>query len=162
MDERDSLLFKKRKKKEEIPEPADELDSRDDQLKLLYARFYSLLVKEKSQLSPPQRLQFHPETILQVIEKNDLHCPYCTVKITARNVSCDRIDNSKGHKPNNVIFTCSACNIARSDHYSVEEFIAVCRCLNHVRKMPQEQFSLDFSDIQIPSSVKKNCQLNFH
>jgi len=45
-------------------------------------------------------------------------CLYCG---TTRNVGCDRIDNKKGHKVDNVIPACYVCNAVRNNHFTVDE-----------------------------------------
>lgn len=45
-------------------------------------------------------------------------CTYCG---TYKNVGCDRIDNSIGHTPDNIIPACYTCNTIRRDIFSVDE-----------------------------------------
>lgn len=45
-------------------------------------------------------------------------CFYCNYEGT---IGCDRIDNNKGHEKDNLIPCCNYCNIARSDHFTVDE-----------------------------------------
>lgn len=49
-------------------------------------------------------------------------CVYCGEKNWEK-LGCDRIDNSKGHTPENIVCSCMYCNAQRRDDYSVVEFI---------------------------------------
>ena len=49
-------------------------------------------------------------------------CIYCG-ESDWRKLGCDRIDNTKGHTPDNVVCSCRKCNENRGDRYSVEEFV---------------------------------------
>ena len=57
------------------------------------------------------------------IEENIFNskCYYCG-ESDWRKLGIDRIDNNRGHTPDNCICSCSKCNENRSDRYSVEEF----------------------------------------
>ena len=48
-------------------------------------------------------------------------CVYCG-ESDWRKLGIDRIDNNRGHTPDNCICSCRKCNENRSDRYSVEEF----------------------------------------
>lgn len=60
-------------------------------------------------------------------------CPYCKVPLGTHNFSLDRMDNAEGHLADNVLLSCGPCNIARSDNFSVDEFVAVCDTVNQMR-----------------------------
>ena len=51
-------------------------------------------------------------------------CHYCG-KNDWNVLVADRIDNNKGHTPDNCICACINCNAERADRYSVEEFVAI-------------------------------------
>lgn len=146
---------------EELPEQEDDEDKK---ISVIGKRVFAMLNNDKLALSIEDRVCFDPSIVLQLLdsELQDSSCPYCQIKLTYQNVSFDRIDNSKIHYADNVILTCSPCNYARSDFYSVKEFMALCRMLTHMRLKPgEESFHLDISTISIPSSLKmKVASLN--
>lgn len=49
-------------------------------------------------------------------------CIYCGESDWAK-LGVDRIDNTKGHTPDNCVCACERCNKRRQDKYSVEEFV---------------------------------------
>lgn len=51
-------------------------------------------------------------------------CYYCGDK-AIRNMTLDRIDNTKGHTKDNCICACTQCNRQRKNLYTVEEFKAL-------------------------------------
>lgn len=53
---------------------------------------------------------------------NGQKCIYCGDSDWTH-LGCDRIDNTKGHTPDNIVCACGICNAVRRDRYSVEEFI---------------------------------------
>ena len=71
-------------------------------------------------------------------------CYYCGDK-AIRNMTLDRIDNTKGHLKSNCICACVQCNRSRQDWYSVEEFKALkeneARILN--KKYTLEDLTLE-------------------
>lgn len=42
-------------------------------------------------------------------------------------LGCDRIDNTKGYTPDNIVCSCNRCNRLRSDRRSVQEFRTVAK-----------------------------------
>lgn len=67
-------------------------------------------------------------------------CHYCGDVFNARALTCaglDRIDNTKGYEPSNVLPCCTACNRLRGEHFSVEEAkIAVSAIIAYRRSFP--------------------------
>ena len=59
------------------------------------------------------------EWILENIFKST--CIYCG-NSDWTHLGCDRIDNTKGHTPDNVVCCCGKCNVEKGRWYSVEEF----------------------------------------
>jgi len=59
-------------------------------------------------------------------------CFYCGDTLEWR--GCDRLDNAFGHTPNNVVPCCAACNIARSDYFSVEEMVELGRAIREIKR----------------------------
>lgn len=53
-------------------------------------------------------------------------CVYCGESEWDK-LGVDRIDNSKGHTPDNCVPCCEKCNKTRSDRYSFEEFLKMKR-----------------------------------
>ena len=49
-------------------------------------------------------------------------CVYCGDSDWTH-LGCDRIDNSRGHTPDNVVCSCGVCNMDKCDRFSVEEFV---------------------------------------
>lgn len=49
-------------------------------------------------------------------------CIYCGESDWTK-LGCDRIDNTKGHTPDNVVCSCWDCNKERKNKFTVEEFI---------------------------------------
>lgn len=68
----------------------------------------------------------------------EANCLYCKTKLSFQNFSLDRIDNNGIHESKNIILSCGPCNIARSDNFKVEEFMATCELLRKMRKMDTE------------------------
>ena len=77
--------------------------------------------------------QLHASYILSLLEKG-VDCPYCRTKLTAKTASLDRILNNKPHHPANVILCCGPCNVARSDNFTFDEFIEVCKLLRQLEE----------------------------
>lgn len=53
-----------------------------------------------------------------------LDCYYCELPLE-RYLTCgglDRLDNSRGYEPDNVVTCCKKCNIAKNDFYNPQEF----------------------------------------
>lgn len=48
-------------------------------------------------------------------------CHYCAGSLPKTYGGLDRIDNSKGYEPTNVLPCCTQCNITRNAFYTVEE-----------------------------------------
>ncbi len=48
-------------------------------------------------------------------------CEYCGGPLPETSVGLDRIDISKGYSHGNVLPCCTWCNVARSDHFTVDE-----------------------------------------
>jgi hypothetical protein len=59
-------------------------------------------------------------------------CIYCG---DTKNISCDRIDNNKGHTKNNVVSSCLICNLVRNNIFSPEEM----KLLGPIIKQIKEQ-----------------------
>ena len=55
---------------------------------------------------------------------NGQTCYYCGESDWTK-LGADRIDNGKGHTPDNCICACWNCNRERKNKYSVEEFVAI-------------------------------------
>lgn len=49
-------------------------------------------------------------------------CIYCG-ESDWQKLGADRIDNTKGHTPDNCVCSCKKCNEKRGDRYTVEEFV---------------------------------------
>ena len=70
-------------------------------------------------------------SIDQIIDENwiidnifNASCVYCGDTDWMK-LGADRIDNSKGHTPDNCVCACNLCNKARGNRYSIQEFIAL-------------------------------------
>lgn len=50
-------------------------------------------------------------------------CLYCGFPIPKQGAGLDRIDNSRGYEPGNVVPCCTDCNITRGDHFSHAEML---------------------------------------
>lgn len=55
---------------------------------------------------------------------NGQQCHYCGESDWTK-LGVDRIDNNKGHTPENCICACWECNNERKNKYTVEEFVAI-------------------------------------
>lgn len=53
-------------------------------------------------------------------------CIYCGESDWAKR-GVDRIDNAKGHTPDNCVCACERCNKKRGDRYSVDEFVRIMK-----------------------------------
>lgn len=53
-------------------------------------------------------------------------CIYCGESDWTK-LGCDRIDNTKGHTPENCVCACEKCNKERGNKYTVDEFIQYMR-----------------------------------
>ncbi len=107
-----------------------------DPSKNVHARNLSLLCRDRDQNKEwpaGDWKYFLPEVIAELM-RTGLKCPYCTCPITAHNFSLDRVDNGVHHTASNCIITCGACNVTRSDKYTTQEFVAVCKFLRTVRE----------------------------
>lgn len=51
-------------------------------------------------------------------------CIYCGESDWTK-LGADRIDNTKGHTPDNVVCCCGKCNVQKGRWYSVEEFVLI-------------------------------------
>lgn len=78
--------------------------------------------------------------LLEILESQDHKCFYTGVPLVLdsasiyESVSLDRLDNSKGYVPENVVLTTWRVNRAKSNMTS-DEFIAMCRAVvNHAFK----------------------------
>lgn len=63
------------------------------------------------------------------IENNILNgqiCFYCG-ESDWRKLGVDRIDNTKGHTPDNCVCACEKCNKKRQNKYTVEEFVELMK-----------------------------------
>ncbi|KJE91492.1 hypothetical protein CAOG_002622 [Capsaspora owczarzaki ATCC 30864] len=118
----------------------DENDDDDDEVKRIRSRIRNHMASDrKSNLlsSPGEDWVFMcPEYILD-LAKTNVNCPYCTRRIKPANVSLDRVNNKLGHVPTNLVLCCGPCNIARSDFFSVTEFMAVCALVLAMRTEPK-------------------------
>lgn len=61
---------------------------------------------------------------------NTYGCLYCGF---VGFIGADRIDNSKGHTLDNILPCCDFCNIARSDHFTVEEMLLIGEVIRKIR-----------------------------
>ena len=65
-----------------------------------------------------KKFSFNTCTKEEYYKVMELPCYYCgLVKVTG----VDRIDNYKGHEVDNILPCCEYCNVARSNHFTVEE-----------------------------------------
>ena len=62
-------------------------------------------------------------------------CIYCGEN-NWRKLGCDRIDNTKGHTPDNCVCSCWDCNNDRKDKFTVEEFIQYRKLHPRVQPIP--------------------------
>jgi len=60
-------------------------------------------------------------------------CIYCGDSDWTK-LGADRIDNTKGHTPDNIVCACESCNESRGDKFTVEEFIQYRKL--HPREQP--------------------------
>ncbi len=61
-------------------------------------------------------------------------CFYCELKNdTEVGVGLDRLDNSRGYEPNNVVSCCAMCNKIRMDHLSVQEMKLVGQVIKAIK-----------------------------
>ncbi len=61
-------------------------------------------------------------------------CFYCELENdTEVGVGLDRLDNSRGYEPDNVVSCCGLCNKIRSDHLSVQEMKLVGQVIKAIK-----------------------------
>jgi polynucleotide 5'-kinase involved in rRNA processing len=58
-------------------------------------------------------------------------CTYCGY---TEKISCDRIDNTKGHTKGNCIPSCFVCNDVRGKIFSVEETLMIGKVIKQIRE----------------------------
>jgi hypothetical protein len=58
-------------------------------------------------------------------------CTYCGYK---EKISCDRIDNTKGHTRDNCIPSCFVCNDVRGKIFSVQEMLMIGKTIKQIRE----------------------------
>lgn len=58
-------------------------------------------------------------------------CTYCG---DTENISCDRIDNSKGHTKDNCVPCCYTCNKTRMNNYSFEEMKEIGLVIKRIKE----------------------------
>lgn len=72
-------------------------------------------------------------TLEQFTETNSKPCYYCNDKYRANEQTgsgLDRLDNSKGYVPGNIVSCCGHCNYLKSDCYSPSETFRMIEILN--------------------------------
>lgn len=70
-----------------------------------------------------------------IIERNK-PCFYCENKLGCKSLEgtgLDRLDNSKGYEPGNIVSCCKVCNTIKSDQLTVEETKAAVEAIIAVR-----------------------------
>lgn len=67
--------------------------------------------------------------LLDIIKQNGLNCYLCDLptkiianRYSGKQLTLDRLDNSKNHSKDNVRICCLTCNIMRSNNYSHTQF----------------------------------------
>jgi len=61
-------------------------------------------------------------------------CTYCgLLNNVETGVGLDRIDNSRGYHPDNVLSCCLECNLARNNRFTVEEMKIIGKAIRHVK-----------------------------
>lgn len=60
-------------------------------------------------------------------------CHWCDRELAPSGSGLDRLDNSRGYEPGNVVPCCKNCNAFRGDNLDVEEAEAVFKALKKVR-----------------------------
>ena len=112
-----------------------EFDSDEDSEEIIKGKIRNVCATDKQQGKTWPHHDWHffiPAVLQQVLSKGQ-RCPYCCQLLTSRSFSLDRIDNDDFHHADNVLLSCIACNVARSDHFTVDEFVAVCDLLREKR-----------------------------
>jgi hypothetical protein len=62
-------------------------------------------------------------------------CHYCKTLHLGHGVGLDRLDNSRGYEPGNVVPCCGDCNKTRGDRLTHEEMVAAMRAVSVVRSV---------------------------
>ena len=52
-------------------------------------------------------------------------CFYCSGPLPETSVGLDRLDHLRGYEINNVVPCCRPCNVAKSDHFTVDEMVTI-------------------------------------
>lgn len=60
-------------------------------------------------------------------------CYYCG--LNDEPIGCERIDNNKGHIIDNIVACCRTCNIARDNHFTVEEMKILGKSIREIKLM---------------------------
>lgn len=66
-------------------------------------------------------------------------CYYCGDKLNTFGVGLDRLDNSRGYEPGNVVPCCGDCNHVRSDRFSREEMLLIGKVIRRIKKQRRQQ-----------------------
>lgn len=59
-------------------------------------------------------------------------CHYCGGELPKRGGGLDRIDNSRGYEPGNVVPCCTACNRIRGDNLTYEEMLELAPAIKRI------------------------------
>lgn len=62
-----------------------------------------------------------------------LDCHYCSFPIETATGGLDRINSSKGYTADNVLPACKECNVARNDHFTVDEMLVIGKAIAQVK-----------------------------
>jgi hypothetical protein len=73
------------------------------------------------------------EELLHILSTNK--CVYCN---SDKNLTLDRINNTKGHIKDNTVVACLKCNTRRGDKYTVEEAKEIFPLLDKIRLIELE------------------------
>jgi hypothetical protein len=66
-------------------------------------------------------------------------CRYCGYAVESTRGGLDRLDNTRGYEPGNVVPCCYACNVAKSDIWDYEETLEIGRLIATLRARREAQ-----------------------
>ena len=72
-------------------------------------------------------------SIDELADLREMPCTYCKAELDAYGAGLDRIDNSKGYQPGNVVPCCGTCNRTRADRLTHEEMLVAMAAVLKLR-----------------------------
>lgn len=108
-------------------------DQKQKKLRTKYNQAVCFIMSPKELARNGHRKEWHITFSEYAELLKDGKCFYCKEKLSPAGSSLDRINNSRGYYPDNVVPCCGRCNKMRGDHVSHTEFKAMMTTLIRLR-----------------------------